>query len=288
MLVAVAAISLIGGCDSTDPSGTARFSVVLTDAAGDVDQAVVRIERVELVGGSGGPLVLSSEPWTGDLTQLTNEFAMLVDEVVIPQGTYSQLRLIIPEACIGVETDGGPNEVHESEGASSEVSCDGTLTGPLQMPSLAQTGIKVVFQGAIEVTGDTKIVMIDFNVEESFGKLAGGSGQWVMHPVIHGADLTFAGTLNVTAKFADGLVDLGNAIEDFSVSLDGSPSPPLPLDEDGKASFLYVVPGFRSLDVVPPAGFTIVADPTVPHEVTIGEQEVTEVLITITEIATES
>ena len=60
------------------------------------------------------------------------------------------------------------------------------------------------------------------------------------------------------------------------------------LDADGKASFLYIVPGDPSLDVEPPAGFTIVTDPTVPHEVTIGEQEVKEVLITITEIATES
>ena len=74
-------------CDSTDPQGTTRLSVLLTDAEGDVAQAVVKIDRLELVGGSGGPLLLDDSGWMGDLTDLTNEFVDLVDDVVIPSGS---------------------------------------------------------------------------------------------------------------------------------------------------------------------------------------------------------
>ncbi len=45
------------------------------------------------------------------------------------------------------------------------------------------------FPGALEITGDSKILLVDFSVEESFGREAGGSGRWVMNPVITGTTL---------------------------------------------------------------------------------------------------
>lgn len=280
-LIGLFAVVAIAGCDSTDPAGTASFSLALTDAPGDVSQAVVRIEQIELIGGPGGPRVLSSDPWMGDLTDLTNELVMLVEDEVIPKGSYAQMRLIISEACIGVETDSGTDDVFTSDGASN-VACVGNAAGSLQMPSLSQTGIKVVFQGAIDVQSDQKIVLIDFDVEESFGKEAGGSGQWVMNPVIHGVDLTFSATVNVTVDVADGVDLLGNPIEDFSASLDGEVRE---LDANGEATFLYVVPGTQTLDLVEPGGFTATTSPATPAEITVAEQEEKEVLLTITGLA---
>jgi len=277
-LIGLFAVAAIAGCDSTDPAETAIFSLALTDAPGDVSQAVVRIEQIELIGGPGGPRVLSSVPWTGDLTELTNDFVMLVEDEVIPRGNYAQLRLIISEACIGVETDSGTDDVFISDGASNVV-CTGNAAGSLQMPSFSQTGIKVVFQGAVEVQTDQKIVLIDFNVEESFGKEAGGSGQWVMNPVIHGVDITFSATVNVTVDVEAGVGLLGNSIEDFSASLDGSA---ILLDADGKATFLYVVPGTPTLDLVEPGGYTATTSPATPADITVNEQEEKEVLLTIT------
>jgi hypothetical protein len=255
------------------------MSILLTDAAGDVEQAIVTIERIEIVGGSGGPRVLMDTPWTGDLTLLTNEFVTLVDGYVLPQGNYSQLRLVVSEACIAVEAEDGPNEVYASSGAFA-TECDGTPTGDLQMPSLSQTGIKVIFQGAISVDSDQTIVLIDFDVEESFGKLAGGSGQWVMDPTIHGVEITFSGTVNVTVELATG-VTLPDppTFEDFTASLSGEE---LSLEADGTASFLYVVPDDYELDLVPPDGWTITTTPTpLPLDLTLDSGEVENVTITL-------
>ena len=277
-LIALAAVLALGACDSGDPDGPGSMSILLTDAPGDVAQAVVTIERIEIVGGSGGPLVLMDTPSTEDLTELTNEFVRLVDGYVLPQGNYSQLRIVVSEACIGVEADGGPNEVYASSGAFA-AECDGTLTGDLQMPSLSQTGIKVIFQGAISVGSDQTIILIDFDVEESFGKLAGGSGQWVMDPTIHGVEITFSGNVNVTVELATG-VTLPDPLtfEDFTASLSGED---LPLEADGTASFLYVVPKDYQLTLIPPTDWTITTTPTLPVALTLESGEVENVTITL-------
>jgi hypothetical protein len=98
---------LLGGCDSGDPEGPGSLSILLTDAPGDVEQAIVTIDRIEIVGGSGGPRVLRDTPWTGDLALLTNEFVTLVDDYVLPQGSYAQLRFVISEAASRWRPTGG-------------------------------------------------------------------------------------------------------------------------------------------------------------------------------------
>ncbi|MFO7587840.1 MAG: DUF4382 domain-containing protein [Gemmatimonadota bacterium] len=275
----------LGACDSTSPDGNASVSVLLTDLPGDVSQAVVMIEDIQLVGGGGPALSLMSEPWVGDLTELENAFAALVEDEVVPKGTYGQLRLIIPEACIGVETEGGPDEVYVSDGATT-VECDGTPAGTLQMPSLAETGIKVVFQGALDVLSDQKILLIDFNVAESFGRLAGMSGMWVMDPVIHGADLTFTGSLTLTVEMDDGVsLPGGVAFEDFEATLNGDGVFLVTDGDVGTATFLYVIPGTYDLDIVPPGSVTTFeTDPTLPVNLTVGSQEEKAVTVTVTEI----
>jgi hypothetical protein len=40
--------------------------------------------------------------------------------------------------------------------------------------------------GALELTGPEKIVLVDFDVTQSFGHEASG---WVMHPVVTGGEL---------------------------------------------------------------------------------------------------
>lgn len=276
ILTALVAIVALGACDSTDPSGTGSLSILLTDDPGDVTQALVRIERIEIVGGSGGPLVVTDEPWEGDLTELTNSFEMIVDAFALPQGTYSQLRVIVSEACIGVDTGEGPDDadVYVSDGASVE--CVGTEVGELHMPSLSQTGIKVIFQGPIEVSGE-QAILLDFDVSESFGKEAGGSGRWVMDPTIHGVDVSFSGTVNLTVEL-NGVTLPPPTFEDFTASLDGED---LALEADGTASFLYVVPGAYQLNLAPPENWTMTTIETLPIALTVDSGEVEEVTITL-------
>jgi hypothetical protein len=278
ILLTIGAVLAFVSCESTGPEGDGSMSILLTDDPGDVSQAVVKIDRIEIVGGSGGPTVMTDGPWIGDLTDLENDFATLVDGFVLPQGTYAQLRVVISEACIGVDTGGADDDVYTSAGAS-EVECEGAPAGVLQMPSLPQTGIKVILQGPIELGSEQKIVLVDFDVSESFGRRAGGSSQWVMDPTIHGIDITFSGTVNLTVELASG-VTLPDppTFEDFTASLDGED---LPLESDGTASFLYVFPDDYQVDLTPPAGWIITTTETLPIDVTVASGEVEDVTITV-------
>ena len=288
--ILLAVLLVLGACDSTDPAGDASLSILLTDMPGDVSQAVVMIEDVQLVGGEGGPIsLMTSGPWTGDLTDLENEFTSLVDGAVVPAGTYGQLRLIVPEACIGVETEGetdDTDEVYTSNGAET-VACEGIETGTLHMPSLAQTGIKVVFDGALEVRSDQMIYMIDFDVEQSFGKQAGSSGRWVMTPVVHGAELAFTGTVDLSVELADGVeLPTGVAFEDFEATFAGGSPVALTTEGDvGTATFLYVLPGTWQLDLVSDDVSSFTSDPSVPFDVDVTSDEATTVGVTITGIS---
>ena len=282
MLLGLLTVVAFTACDSTDPQGTSRLSVLLTDAEGDVAQAVVKIDRLELVGGSGGPLLLDDSGWMGDLTDLTNEFVGLVEDVVIPNGSYAQLRVIISEACIGVDAgESVPDEVYVSQGAS-DVFCEGPEVGELHMPSFAQTGIKVIFQGPIQVSGGQKILLIDFDVAESFGKQAGGSERWVMDPTIHGIELVFSSSVNLTVELATDVTLDGKTFEEFEASL-GSESQPLVTDGDvGRASFQFVMPDDYDLDLTPPTGYEMTTTPSVPIvNLTVDPGEVENVTITI-------
>ena len=55
----------------------------------------------------------------------------------------------------------------------------------------------------------------------------------------------------------------------------------LPLQPDGTASFLYVMPGDYPLDLSPPAGWFITTDPTVPFGITLESGEVENVTVTL-------
>jgi hypothetical protein len=152
------------------------------------------------------------------------------------------------------------------------------------MPSLAQTGIKVVFQGALELLSDQMIYLFDFNVEESFGRQAGMSGMWVMNPVIHGAEYQFTGTVELTVELGDGVeFPSGVTFEDFEATFAGGSPVPLTTEGDvGTATFLYAIPGTSSLDLDSDDVTSFTTDPEVPFDVEVGSQEEKAVAVTIT------
>ena len=182
----VLALALVAGCDGQGPNGTTSFSVKLKDAPGDVQQAVVTISEVDLVG-SGGVQVLTQTPTTVDLLTLASTTASLVQDVEVPSGHYEQLRFKITGACLAVENGSGGSDVYATDGYDA-TQCGGAATGLLQSPSYAESGLKVTMAGnALELTGPEKIVLVDFDVSQSFGQDASG---WVMHPVVTGGTIT--------------------------------------------------------------------------------------------------
>ena len=172
-------------CDSQDPNSTTSLSVRLKDAPGDVQHAFVTITEIDLVG-SGGMHVLTSTPVTTDLLTLATDALTLVQDAEVPSGTYHELRFKISGVCLAVDDGNGGSTVYATDGYDSSL-CGGDASGALHAPSYAQSGLKVQMNGgALVLDAPEKILLVDFDVTQSFGHEASG---WVMHPVVTGGEL---------------------------------------------------------------------------------------------------
>jgi len=184
--------------------GTASLSVYLTDQPGDVDAVWVEILGITLHGGDGDPVQLLGAPTDLILlTDLVGTSQLLVDDAELDPKLYGQLRLQVGDAVL-LSKEGTAYIKGDPAVLPDEV--EGLPTGDLQCPSCSQSGLKVTIPNdeLVLEEGETAMVL-DFVVAESFGHVAGNSGKWVMHPVIHGT-LTDTPT---SAKAVLGKVELG-------------------------------------------------------------------------------
>lgn len=182
--IVVAALAL-AGCDN---GGSGRIIVQMHDAPGDIRAAVVTVTRVYLTGETADStqarVVLRDTPFTTDLTRLRNVADTLL-QAQVPAGTYGQLRFVLGGAYLVVEGANGTTQIYATPGMT--LPAGATASGTLQCPSCGQSGFKVVLEGALRVEeGKTTVVDVDFDVAQSFGQLAGASGQWVMRPTLRG------------------------------------------------------------------------------------------------------
>ena len=289
------ALAGLTGCDSQEPNGTTSLSVLLKDAPGDVQQAVVTISEVDLVG-SGGVQVLTQTPATVDLLTLAASATALVQDVEVPSGTYTQLRFKITGACITVDNGDGSSSIYNTQGYDP-TPCGGAATGALQAPSYAESGLKVTMAAsALRLTGTQKILLVDFDVSQSFGHDAGGSSGWVMHPVVTGGEIQATGSVHTEVQLGGGvtLPDLNNTpttLAQFSAVLVQGASDTVavvPLadpEADGifTADFQFLTPGTYILSLNPPTGITsVTTDPATPESVDVASgQELTASLTVI-------
>ncbi len=271
----LAALTLVAGCSEDNPAGSGgpRVTVRLTDAAGDVKAAVVTISEVYLQGSA--KVVLRSDPVTTDLVTLANTTATLVDQAEIPAGSYSELRFVITGGYVAVENATGGTDIYASSVTYAGLPAGAQVTGELQMPSLAQSGLKVQFDGSTElaISADQDL-LVDFNVSQSFGHVAGNSGNWIMHPVIKGAKASAAATVVATLKLGSGvtLPVLGGSavtLAAFKANLDGEVGTFSDSDGNGtyESTFRFVLPGTHSLAIMAPAGLTFTTTPVGPAQV---------------------
>lgn len=283
---AAAALALSLACDS-GTGDTTSLSVMLKDAPGDFHSAVVTISEVSLVG-SGGVTVLSETPTTADLLTLANTATDLVTDFVVPSGSYQQLRIKVSGAYIEVENEDGSTSIYATPGYD-QVPAGATVAGELQTPSFAQSGIKVnMADGSLDLSGDQHILLIDFDVEQSFGHEAGD--RWVMHPVITGGELGFTGGLRVTVQNGDGVVfDLATATATLTDEADVAIGAPLPLTDgnaDGvfEAQFALVTPGNYKVLISVPAPAVLTTNPASPHAVTVSSGQETTAAFVVTAV----
>jgi hypothetical protein len=294
LLLAVGMLGLAACGDDTS-----RVTVKLTDAPGDnFEKAVVTISKVYLKGGAEGEVVLRDEAFTTDLLTLANDTADLVKDAEVPQGTYSELRFVISGGYVQVKEDGGSRVYATSdyEGVPSGVEVDGEL----QMPSLSTSGLKVKFANDADVTVSSeqtqKVILVDFDVAQSFGRAAGNSGRWVMSPVIKGADLEFSSNVvvtlalgsNVTLPVLDGTQVSLSAFSAVLVNAEGSREPLAFTDAnaDGtfEANFKFLIPGTFQVELTGPIGVGFNTTPAIPASVTATGGAEARVAFTLTSV----
>jgi hypothetical protein len=279
-LLAVAAALLVVACTSSpSKQGTAALSLRLTDApAADVKSAVVTIDRITLVG-SGGVLVLRDDPVTVDLVEFVNTAFRLVDSAPVPAGTYTELRFVISGGYLVVDPDGAGTQLFSTAGyLPPQTHVDGLL----KMPSLAQSGLKVILPGdQLVVQAESKVLLVDFDVQQSFGHEAGASGSWVMHPVVKADDILLSGNVVATLGRSAALAGFDPLpLGSFTAVLtnaDGS-AKALPFLPEGagttaRATFSFLLPGVYGVAVKAPAApptFDVVPASTVAAVVGSG------------------
>jgi hypothetical protein len=201
-LATVAGLSVaLGACDGTGPDRPAGVTLLLTDAPANLAEAQIKVDRVYMQGTGGQTdLVTTQSDWI-NLIELAGEVTeTLVEGVPVPPGSYNQMRMIVTEAYIRTHDD----EVYAMPGTTLPPGV--TATGVLHGPSFAQTGIKVNMpDGGLTVDEGATILVIDFDVERSFGQRAGASGRWVLHPTLRATDITLSGNIVGDIVLAEGV-----------------------------------------------------------------------------------
>lgn len=292
------------GSDPVDPDPAAPLlSVYLTDAPGDVEAVWVEIVEMTLHGESDPVVLLDESTGLIEITELVDRTREVVDDAVIPAGTYGRLGLRLGGAVLE-STDGG---VYVMGGARHP---DGlAATGTLMCPSCQQSGLKILLYG-VEVTEGENALVLDFDVTQSFGHQAGRSGRWVMRPVIH-TDFaphsdeeveTEATSIEGTVVLADGVEipacpgQSRRGLRAFvptataATLTDDSAEPVVRtgrVDEDGEMEIRFVAPDTYTLGYVESVEYGTAAvltfEATVePGEVTVADEDVEDVVYTIT------
>jgi hypothetical protein len=265
LLPVLSALLLLGACSdsaSGPGEGTATLDVLLTDAPGDVDEFWVQILEAYLQGETGRVEILpfdDTRPLV-ELTSLAGASMPLASGVVLDPTTVSQLRVVIGQAAI-VTMDG---EIYSKDGGLPPGASPGDESGTLRCPSCGSSGYKINLpDGAITVDPGPNEVVVDFDASQTLAHGAGGSGGWIMHPVLNGMDTDQTGSVQAKIALAPGLVvpdcppGEPRSLSDFRITavariLDNGSGEPLRLigrsDADGDLTIVWVPPDLWDVD----------------------------------------
>jgi hypothetical protein len=209
----------------------------------------------------------------------------------------SELRFVISDAYIEVDNGDGTTSIYASSPTYAGLPVGAQVDGNLQMPSMGTSGLKVKLpSGGLTVSsGGSTIMVVDFDVSQSFGQKAGNSGQWVMHPVVHATDIQLTGSATVTLALDPSVTlpiinNVQTTLADFTVTYTGADNIPRTAaftdpDIDGvfSADLLYVAPGSYTVDIVPPAGINVfTTSPAEPAALTVQADNTVTLAFTVT------
>ncbi|NJD91743.1 MAG: DUF4382 domain-containing protein [Geobacter sp.] len=206
LATAVVAICLLNGCSGGGSTPTGTLKLAITDKMSDsFANVVVSIREIRIVPAGmesaadndpGLPVVARfSTPRVIDVMQL--QFVQqALGEVVLPSGTYSQIRLIL---------EPNPNGMGQPPMNYLVLKTDLSSKVMLTTPSAQQSGLKIL--GPIEIKpGIINAVMIDFDPNTAI--VARGNGDYNLKPtgirLVQMADvLTQYGSISGNVKMFD-------------------------------------------------------------------------------------
>jgi hypothetical protein len=268
---------LLTACgDSTDVGGTTTLKVLLTDAPSEyIDAAMVDIGPVELIGGAGGPVLLTTDGTSGpvNLLDLQDAATTALASVEIESGSYTQLRLVVEEASVTL--------------ASGYEFTSGGSSMDLTVPSGAQTGIKLNLsagdaagtEGRVDITPGEMVLVVDFDVNESFvlqgnPETPAGINSVSFQPTLRVVVNDVAGSISGTVTPpSEGLVVTADPVDGTTLEPFQTAAASAMTDAQGNYTIFFLVPGDYEVSADPGPGLT-----STSATVTVGESEdVTEV-----------
>jgi hypothetical protein len=277
VLFPMLAATVLGACDSSTEPGSARLTVLLTDAPGDyLESATVDIGRIEVIGVDGSRTTLTEDGGVFDLLELQDGVTAQLGSVELQPGTYRELRLIVESASVvllpGYEFEGGGREMD------------------IAVPSGASSGIKIALEQAdgtdgagVEVRPGETFLVVDFDVAGNFvmqgsadtpAGIKGFNFTPRLRAVVRDVAGSIAGTVTPVELVTDTLV--------VTALRDGAPAESMAsasVAADGTFSFPFMAPGSYSVTL----GKLVTGQTASTETVVVGESEaVTGVALTIT------
>ena len=147
-------------------NGDASLTVQMKDAPANWDAVWVDVKAVEIhysgsIPGPSGWVMLDTKAGIYDLLELQNGVTViLADNIIIPAGKVSQMRLVL--------------------GSNNSIVIDG-ITSPLTIPSSETSGIKINLNTNLNA-GFHTVILFDFDVEKSI--VFEGNGGIKLKPVL--------------------------------------------------------------------------------------------------------
>ncbi len=260
-----------------------------TQASVTLSAGVVTINTIGLTTAAGNPVVLSQPNVTTNLLTLSFDAVTLLQSAVVPPGTYTDLDFKFSGGYIQL-----PNGlIYATSPTYAGLPPGATVNGTLKLPK----ALKVVAPGgSVTVSANSKLLLLDFDVSQTFGHLAGDSGSWIYGQTVQATVLTFSGNLVVAvsadpsvtfpiingtqvtlADFDAQITNSGGATK--TVSLQATADPTV-----FSVSFIFLLPDSLYLTLIAPAGVSFTTSPTVPISVTVLAGQETEVALVVTSV----
>jgi len=189
-LTPLLALAAAAACsDNTGASGTGTVVVRLSDApSDDLQSATIYVSQVTVKGSgvSADEQVVSSTKASYDLLTLQNGVTATLGTTSVPTGSYGQIRLLVDSARVVLKT--------------GHTFADGSTTAKLTVPSGSESGLKVNLSPAVDVTAGQTVLLIDFDVSQSFVFQGPSShpNSISFKPVLHATSMDVAASISGT------------------------------------------------------------------------------------------